>query len=253
MCAVAVGLAFPFILLSFQPGWLKLLPKPGIWMVQFKQIMGFPMLAAAIWVLSFTGPMFGKGGVMWLGVLLCVVALAAWVFGEFMQRTVPKSSKPLLVCGLILAAGYSMALEWGLDWRHPENRKIVGGGIEVKVDGVQWKKWSPEAVAEARALGHPVLIDFTADWCMSCKYTKGKALEVKPVIRKLADVDGVAFLADWTQYDKTITKVLHSFKRGGVPLVLVYPPEGEAIVLPPVMSSPGKVLEALEKAARSDP
>jgi len=118
------------------------------------------------------------------------------------------------------------------------------------VDGVQWKKWSPEAVAEARALGHPVLIDFTADWCMSCKYTKGKALEVKPVIRKLADIDGVAFLADWTHYDKTITKVLHSFKRGGVPLVVVYPPEGEAIVLPPVMSSPGKVLDALEKAGR---
>jgi thiol:disulfide interchange protein DsbD len=246
-------LAFPYVLLSFQPGWLKFLPKPGNWMVQFKQIMGFPMLAAAVWLLSFTGPMFGEGGFMWLGVLLCAVALAAWVFGEFMQRTVPKSSKPLLVCGLILAAGYALALEWGLDWRHPENRKIVGGGIEVKVDGVQWKKWSPEAVAEARALGHPVLIDFTAKWCVSCKYTKGRAIEVKPVIAKLTEIGGVAFLADWTQYDKTITKVLHSFKRGGVPLVLVYPPEGEAIVLPPVMSSPGKVLEALETAARIDP
>ena len=247
MCAVAVGLAFPFVLLSFQPGWLKILPKPGNWMVQFKQVMGFPMLAAAIWVLSFTGPMFGKGGIMWLGVLLCVVALAAWVFGEFVQRTVPKSSKPLLVSGLILVAGYAMALEWGLDWRHPENRKIVGGGIEVKVDGVQWKSWSPEAVAEARAAGHPVLIDFTADWCMSCKYTKDKALEVKSVIRKLADIDGVAFLADWTDKDPVITEALHRYRRGAVPLVLVYPPQGEAIVLPPVMHSPGKVLEALEK------
>ena len=100
-------------------------------------------------------------------IITFTVALAAWVFGEFMQRTVPKSSKPLLVCGLILAAGYALALEWGLDWRHPENRKIVGGGIEVKVDGVQWKKWSPEAVAEARTAGHPVLIDFTAKWCVS--------------------------------------------------------------------------------------
>ena len=74
------------------------------------------------------------------------------------------------------------------------------------MDGVQWKSWSPEAVAEARAAGHPVLIDFTADWCMSCKYTKGKALEVKPVIRKLADIDGVAFLADWTDKDPVITQ-----------------------------------------------
>ena len=251
MCAVAVGLALPFVLLSLQPGWLKFLPKPGNWMVQFKQIMGFPMLAAAIWVLSFTGPMFGEGGVMWLGVFLCVVALAAWIYGEFMQRNVPKSSMPLLVCGLIMSGGYVTALEWGLDWRHPENRRVVGGGIEVKVDGVQWKKWSPEAVVEARAAGHPVLIDFTADWCMSCKYTKGKALEVESVVQKLKEIKGVAFLADWTNKDPVITKALHRYRRGAVPLILVYPPKGDAIVLPPVMSSPGKVLEALGKAARS--
>ena len=253
MGAVAAGLAFPYILLSFNPAWLKFLPKPGNWMVQFKQIMGFPMLAAAVWVLSFTGPMFGESGVMWLGVLLVFVSLTAWVFGEFMQRTVAKSSKPLLACGLLLAAGYAMALEWGLDWRHPENRTTVGGGIEVKVDGVQWRKWSPEAVAEARAAGHPVLVDFTADWCMTCKYTKGRAIEVDSVIKKLAEIDGVAFIADWTNKDQTITKVLQQHQRAGVPLVLVYPPEGEAIILPPVMSGPEKVLEALDKAGKLSP
>ncbi|MDE2679815.1 MAG: protein-disulfide reductase DsbD family protein [Verrucomicrobiota bacterium] len=253
MGAVAVGLAFPYVLLSFKPGWLKFLPKPGNWMVQFKQIMGFPMLAAAVWVLSFTGPMFGDSGVMWLGVLLVFVSLTAWVFGEFMQRTVSKSSKPLLACGLLLAAGYAMALEWGLDWRHPENRTIVGGGIEVKADGVQWRKWSPEAVAEARAAGQPVLVDFTADWCMTCKYTKGRAIEVDSVIKKLVELNGVAFIADWTNRDQTITKVLHQYKRAGVPLVLVYPPEGEAIVLPPVMNGPEKVLEALDKAGNVSP
>ena len=60
-------------------------------MVQFKMIMGFPMLAAGVWILSFTGPMFGKGGVLWLGVLLVFVALAAWVFGEFKQRAASMS------------------------------------------------------------------------------------------------------------------------------------------------------------------
>ena len=248
MSAVAAGLAFPFILLTFQPGWLGILPKPGNWMVQFKQVMGFPMLAAAIWILSFTGPMFGKNGVMWLGVLLCVVALAAWVFGEFMQRAVSRSSAPIAICVFILAAGYVTALEWGLDWRHPENRNMANGEIEVKAAGVQWKKWSPEAVAAARSEGHPVLIDFTADWCVTCKYTKNRALEVKPVIQKLKEIGAVAFLADWTNKDPVMTEALHRYKRGAVPLVLVYPPKGEAIVLPPVMSGPEKVLEALGKA-----
>jgi thiol:disulfide interchange protein len=238
MSAVAAGLAFPYVLLSFQPGWLKFLPKPGLWMVQFKQIMGFPMLAAAVWILSFTGPMFGKGGVMWLGVLLCVVALGAWMFGEFMQRNVAKSSVPLVAVGVVLAAGYFTTLEWGLDWRN-------------KDEGVKWEVWSPEAVAKAREAGHPVLVDFTADWCLTCKWTKGRAIEVKPVIAKLAEIGGVAFIADWTDKNPVITKALHEYKRGAVPLVLVYPPEGEAIILPPVMSSPGKVLDALDKAASS--
>ena len=105
-------------------------------------------------------------------------------------------------------------------------------------------------MAKAREAGHPVLVDFTADWCITCKWTKNHAIDVKPVVRKLAEIGGVAFIADWTSKDKVITKALHSFKRSGVPLVLVYPPEGEAIMLPPLMSSPGKVLEALEKAAR---
>ncbi|RZO57264.1 MAG: hypothetical protein EVA73_04400, partial [Limisphaerales bacterium] len=98
MSAVAFGLASPYVILSFRPDWLKFLPKPGDWMVQFKMIMGFPMLAAGIWILSFTGPMFGKAGVLWLGVLLVFVALAAWVFGEFKQRAASMSLRPLVAC-----------------------------------------------------------------------------------------------------------------------------------------------------------
>ena len=88
---------------------------------------------------------------------------------------------------------------------------------------------------------------------MSCKYTKSRALEVGPVIRKLKEIGGVAFLADWTAKDPVITKALHQHQRGAVPLVLVYAPKGEAILLPPVMSSPEKVLDALDKAGRLVP
>ena len=116
-----------------------------------------------------------------------------------------------------------------------------------------WGVWCTRALAKARTAGHSVLVDLTADWCLTCKWTKSNAIEVRPVVCKLVEIGGVAFIADWTSKDKVITKALHAHGRGAVPLVLVYPPVGEAIVLPPVMSSPGKVLEALEKAARTGP
>ena len=104
-----------------------------------------------------------------------------------------------------------------------------------------------------REAGHPVLVDFTADWCMTCKFTKAAALEVESVIKKLSDLNGVAFIGDWTNKDPAITQVLQRHQRAGVPLVLVYPPTGDPIVLPPVMKDPEKVLEALEKAGTVSP
>ena len=241
MSAVAFGLASPYVILSFRPDWLKFLPKPGEWMVQFKMIMGFPMLAAGIWILSFTGPMFGKSGVLWLGVLLVFVALAAWVFGEFKQRAASLSLKPLVACGVLLFSGYGLAMEWGLDWR------------QTRDDSIQWMAWSPEAEQEARDAGKPVLIDFTADWCITCKANKRTSIEIESVRAVLKEHDVVAMTGDYTNKDPRITKVLQKHRRSGVPLVLVYSPgENEPEVLP-VMLTPQIVLDALENAGKATP
>ena len=271
MSAAGVGLAFPYVLLSCQPGWMKFLPKPGEWMVQFKQIMGFAMLAAAFWVMHFAGRGFNDPAphkaIFWITVVGTTVALAAWVFGEFKQKQASASNRSLWVCAVLLLLAV-LALEGGLDWRHPK-RKIqvvktfipppvtdTNSSVAAKSDDgkLAWEKdWSPEFVASARSQGYVVLVDFTADWCASCQWTKKRALDHPKVKAKLAEVKGVAVLADWTLQDDRITKVLLSYKRDGVPLVLVYPPEGEAIVLPPVMNGPEKVLEALEKAGNVSP
>ncbi|MFN0069610.1 MAG: protein-disulfide reductase DsbD family protein, partial [Limisphaerales bacterium] len=84
--AVAFGLALPYVLLSWNPAWLKWVPKPGPWMGRFKTAMGFPMLGTAVWLYTLAAPHFGKGGWLWLGLFLVVLALAAWVWGEFLQR-----------------------------------------------------------------------------------------------------------------------------------------------------------------------
>ena len=119
---------------------------------------------------------------------------------------------------------------------------------QLRQTGVEWRIWSPKAVVEARAAGHPVLVCFSADWCLVSKYNQHKAIEVKPVFQKLEKIKGVAFFADYTEKNPEITKALQRHKRAGPPLVLVYPPKGNPIILPPVMNSPEKILEALDKA-----
>lgn len=247
---VGLGLAAPFVVLCWQPAWLKLLPKPGPWMKRFKVAMGFPMLATAVWLFWFTAPRFGKHGVLWLGLFLVVVALAAWIWGEFVQRGGRRRGLAMALAAFFLGVGYVYLLESKLHWRTSAAGSAAAGTIQPTPDGIAWQVWSPEAVAAARAAGHPVLVDFTADNCLNCQVNKATSLEIKETREKLRQINAVAFLADFTDNDPRIARVLQQYQRAGVPLVLVYPkdPNAPPIVLPPILT-PKIVLEALDKAA----
>jgi len=244
---VGLGLASPYILLSWNPAWLKFLPKPGAWMEKFKIAMGFPMLATVVWLFNIAASSYGKN-VLWLGVFLVITAAAAWVFGEFFQRGRKRKGLALVVTLILLAGGYGYALEKSLDWRHA--MPADAGSLKESADGIDWQTWSPEAIAAARAAGHPVIVDFTADWCLTCQVNKKTSIEIASVRKKIKDANIVALLADDTHTPQNIAVELHNFNRAGVPLVLVYPksPDAQPIVLPEVLT-PGTVLEALNKAA----
>ena len=124
-------------------------------------------------------------------------------------------------------------------------------GATKAPDGIPWKPWSSEAVEAAREAGRPVLVDFTANWCLTCKYNKKTSLEITEVRQKLAEINAVALLGDYTKKNPAITEELRRFDRAGVPLVLVYPRESSKppVVLPTVLT-PGIVMDALEAAAR---
>ena len=107
---VGLGLALPYVVLSWQPAWLRFLPKPGPWMEKFKIAMGFPMLATAVWLLSLTPSYFGKRA-WWLGIYLVMVALASWVYGEFIQRGGTRRMLALAVVLILLGGGYGWAIE----------------------------------------------------------------------------------------------------------------------------------------------
>jgi thiol:disulfide interchange protein DsbD len=247
---VALGLAAPYMILAMQPRWLKFLPKPGAWMERFKVVMGFPMLATAIWLFSIITRHYGGDGILWVGLFMVLVALALWIWGEFVQRG--RRFKPLAmtISLLLIGGGYLFALESQLQWRSPESLIKDGQVVSVKSDGIPWQTWSLEAVDQARAQGHPVLVDFTADWCLTCKANKKTSLEIDSVRDKLKQIDAVPLLADNTLVRDDIAKELRKYDRAGVPLVLVYPrdPDSAPLVLPTVLT-PGIVLEALDQVA----
>ena len=180
---VGVGLALPYVLLSWNPAWLKLLPKPGAWMQRFKVAMGFPMLATAMWLFNLMPVYYGKRA-LWLGIFLVVLALAAWVYGEFVQRGGKGRGVGLVVTVILLVGGYAYAIEGQLRWRSPVPAGEPAQALQETPGGIDWQPWNPEAVAKARATGHPVFVDFTADWCLTCQANKRVAIEVPSVRAK---------------------------------------------------------------------
>lgn len=247
---MGVGLAFPYVLLTWNPGLLRMLPKPGAWMERFKVAMGFPMLATAVWLYGVAVKAhFGVNGAFWLAMFLVLVGLSAWIFGSFIQRGVNRRGLATVfaVGAIVFAVGF--VLERQLSWRKPVYVRAEGPANE---SGVNWVKWSPDAVTKARAEGKPILVDFTADWCLNCQANKISSIEIEPVEKKLKEIGAVAMLADFTRSDPVIAQELKRFQRSAVPLVLVYPadPNEPPRILPELLT-PGIVLEALEWAGKN--
>ncbi len=250
---IGLGLAFPYVLLSWNPRLLKFLPKPGRWMEKFKIAMGFPMAATAVWLWSFGSLHFGEEGGLWLGIFLLFIALGAWIYGDFAQRGTARRGLATVVALLVAALGYGITLENQLHWRQP--RVVAESSDEDLINepgGIQWKRWNPDAVAKARAEGHPVLIDFTAKWCVTCRVNKSTSIEVDTVKAKLKEMNAKAFLADYTLRDPKIGSGIRSYGRAAVPLVVVLPadPSAAPILLPDGLFAESTLLQALDLAAK---
>jgi thiol:disulfide interchange protein/DsbC/DsbD-like thiol-disulfide interchange protein len=247
---VGLGLAAPYVVLSWNPAWLKFLPRPGPWMEKFKIAMGFPMLLTAVWLFNLAADDYGTN-VLWLGVFLVLLAFAAWIFGEFVQRGRTGKGIALIIALISLIGGYAFALEDQLHWREPVAVADSTTPSPTSPDGIDWQPWSPEAVAKAQSEGRPVLVDFTAHWCLTCQVNKKIAIEIPSVRKKLKEIHAVALVGDYTHFPAEITTELNRYNRAGVPLVLVYPKDVDAqpVILPQILT-PGIVLAALDRAAR---
>ena len=246
---VALGLAFPYVALSWNPKLLRFLPKPGLWMEKFKVAMGFPMLATAVWLFSVSIEYYG-GRVLWFGIFLIVIAMAVWVFGEFFQRGTGRRGLALGIAGALTLGGVVFGLEGQMQWRTPTDPLAAKAGVVQDFPGgIRWHRWSPEAVAKAREAGQPVLVDFTAKWCATCIWNKKTSIDIESVGAVMADKNFKAFRADYTRRPDYITEELRDRGRAGVPLVLVFPADKtrEPEMLPELLTA-DTVLNALNGA-----
>lgn len=244
--SVALGMSAPYFFLSARPGWMKLLPKPGAWMERVKQFMGFPLLATLLWLLYILGNQRGLDAVIWTGAFLLCLALACWIYGAFCG---PLSSQRARVVALALVL---LLVLFGARSFLPgifANSPTPEAAPKRSGDGIAWKPFSQKELDALLKAGEPVFVDFTADWCISCKFNERTAIDV-PAVREAFAKDGiVAMKADWTNANPEITAALKKFGRVGVPFYVVYPrgrPD-QPIILPELLTEK-IVLEALSQA-----
>ena len=222
--AMGLGMALPFLALSFVPGLHRLLPKPGKWMDTLKQAFAFPMFLTAAWLLSVLADLAGAGAVGWTLAGATALGFAVWVArdGGMVRR------------GLAIAA---LAIGFGLPAVQANVPAGIAAGGEPSVPAYAEAAWSPEKVDALLAEGRPVFVDFTASWCASCQVNKLTTLNTKKV-QSAFDAANAAFLvADFTQKDPVIADELKRRGRAGVPMYLWYPAgASEPVILPELLT-----------------
>jgi thiol:disulfide interchange protein len=231
------GLALPMLLIALIPGLSERLPKPGAWMDRFKQALGFPLLLTAVWLLWVVGRQLSVDAVALLLGGMVALTLALMLKDAAPQSTLARTARAF---GIAL----SVALAAGAWW-------AVGTSPASSADTraeTGTESFSAARLSALRAAGQPVLINMTADWCLTCKVNERIALN-SDAFRAALERHGVVYMkGDWTHYDAEITAYLAQFGRNGVPLYVLYPRHGEPELLPQVLTPDG-VAEALARAA----
>jgi thiol:disulfide interchange protein DsbD len=211
--ALGLGMALPYLAASAWPRLARALPRPGVWMLHFKTLMAFPMFATVVWLVWVLGQQTGIDGAAALLLLLLALAFAAWALGSPALGPAARRGFGALAALLMAAA---------LFWAAPSLRQEAAATPTTTAEA--WQPWSAERVAQARAEGRPVFVDFTAAWCVTCQFNKRSTLADRAVKSAFAERRVLLLRADWTRRDAAITAELQRLGRSGVPVYALYAP-----------------------------
>ena len=234
--AIGLGLALPYILLAVIPGAAAWLPKPGAWMNTFRHIMGFLLAAAAVWLFYVLAGQISSEHIAFVQLALLGLALFVWL-----AKGAPQSSgrKRFALIGALIAAGGSIFLA------------AAAPPVSSSVDGSSLVSWVAFDETEAKSLaddGKMVFVDFTADWCLTCKANERLVIETPEIAGAFEEKGVVAMKGDWTNRDDTITEFLARYGRSAVPFYVLFRPGQEPYAFGELLTKSG-ILEALEESS----
>ena len=234
--ALGLGLALPYLAVAAMPGLAALLPKPGMWMVHLRRILGLGLAGFAVWLLTIVAAQAGLRTAIVAALLLLCLAALLWggrrVFGPERRLATPVLASILAVAVLVLPGRFTQA-----------------DGLTTAVSQDAWPVLDTAAITRLVDEGQVVFVDVTADWCITCQVNKKLVISEPEVAARLADAAVALQRGDWTSPDEAISAYLASHGRYGIPFNAVYGPGAPEGILLPELLTKDTVMEALDKAA----
>jgi thiol:disulfide interchange protein DsbD len=233
LLALGLGLALPYLVLSFTPALQRLMPRPGPWMDRLRQLLAFPMYASAVWMIWVLTQQTGADGVIYALGGMILIAFAIWLLKLGSGASVATwVRRGLAAAAVLLAFAAALKLEDGA-----ATAASASGGPAAGVNFDGWERFSRARMNEAVAAGKPVFVDFTAAWCITCLVNERVALETQAVRNGFEQAGVVKLKGDWTNRDPEITSSLKELGRAGVPLYLFWVPgAAQPKILPQVLT-----------------
>jgi len=227
---LGLGLSFPYLLLSFFPRWIKYIPLPGGWSHRLKTFMAFPMLATCIWLIHLLTQQVSNALMPVLFSLL-VLGFSFWLLNIVSQK---KWLRFILVVTIFASLFYPFFYVY-------QKREIAQ---------IKWDVFSLEKLDSLKNENKPVFINFTADWCLTCKFNEQITFRSKKVIQFLEQTYNLK--GDWTNKNPDITQMLEDYNRSGIPFYIYFPSKKAKPIILPEILTPGIFLRYVKGSDDAD-